>query len=156
MALRQITKLLGEVPVRRVEGGDGWVDRANAEIGETIFSRSMTGEELLAKYLTLTQEQKDTADAAFEINEAEMNELVEEVYRIREDVVEKEKDSAKDSLLQTFGFLLTMFLTAFGLVAVFLVVMTQLTNKQVPEGYVFQLGKALFEYVLNTQPQAGQ
>lgn len=156
MALRQITKLLGEVPVRRVEGGDGWVDRANAEIGETIFSRSMTGEELLAKYLTLTQEQKDTADAAFEINEAEMNELVEEVYRIREDVVEKEKDSAKDSLLQTFGFLLTMFLTAFGLVAVFLVVMTQLTNKQVPEGYVFQLGKALFEYVLNSQPQTGQ
>ncbi len=151
MAVRQITKLLGEIPVRRVEGGDGWVDRANAEIGETIFSRGMTGEELLAKYITLPQEQKDTADTAFEINETEMSELVDEVYRIREDVVEKEKDSAKDSWLQTFGLLFSMFLTAFGLIAVFLVIMTQVTNKQVPEGYVFQLGKALFEYLINSQ-----
>ena len=151
MAVRQITKLLGEIPVRRVEGGDGWVDRANAEIGETIFSRAMTGEELVAKYITLPQEQKDTADAAFEINETEMSELVDEVYRIREDVVEKEKDSAKDSWLQTFGLLFSMFLTAFGLIAVFLVIMTQVTNKQVPEGYVFQLGKALFEYLINSQ-----
>lgn len=155
MAVRQITKLLGEIPVRRVEGGDGWVDRANAEIGETIFSRSMTGEELLSKYLTLTLEQKGTADAAFEINEAEMNELVDEIYRIREDVVEKEKDSAKDSWLQTFGLLFSMFMTAFGLIAVFLVIMTQLTNKQVPEGYVFQLGKALFDYLINQSTQSG-
>lgn len=156
MTVRQITKLLGEIPVRRVEGGDGWVDRANAELGESLFSRSMTGDEIMAKYTTFSPEQKDTADTAFEISEAEMNELVDEVYRIREDVVEKEKDSNKDSYLQAFGLLLSMFLMAFGLIAAFLVTMALWSNKQVPEGYVFQLGKALFDYLMNHQAGAGQ
>lgn len=149
MAVRQITKLLGEIPVRRVEGGDGWVDRANAEVGENLFTRNMSGEEIMAKYNTLTGDLKQIVDTAFEINESEMNELVDEVYRIREDVVEQKKDSNTDSYLQIFGLLLSMFLSAIGLIAVAIVITVSISSKQAPDGYVFQLGKALFEYLLS-------
>lgn len=153
MAVRQITKLLGGIPVRRVEGGDDWVDRANAELGETIFTRHLTGDEIMVKYTGLTLEQKQIADTAFEVSDVELNELVDEVYRIREDAVELVKDSNKDSYLQVFGLLLSMFLTAMGIIAAFLVVMTSLSNKQVPDGYVFQLLQALFEHFVNSSPQ---
>ena len=149
MAVRQITKLLGTIPVRRVEGGDGWIDRANAELGENIFHRSMSGDEIANKYSVLNADQKMIADTAFEINETEMTELVDEVYRIREDVTENVKDDKKDSALQTFGFILSMFLTSAGLIAATFVILATVRNHDIPPGYVFQVGKALFTYLAN-------
>ena len=148
MGVRQITKILGDIPIRRVEGGDAWVDRANAELRENIYSRSMSGDEIIAKYETLNLEQKELSDIAFDANDAEINELVDEVYRIREDVVETKKDSHKDSYLQVFGLLLSMFLTAIGVIVVVLVIMASATDKQIPDGFIYQLGKFIFEYLL--------
>ena len=151
MGIRQTTKILGEIPVRRVEGGDEWVDRANAELGEATFHRSMTGDEIMAKYNTLTPELRPIADAAFELSEVEVSELIDEVYRIREDRTENVKDQNKDSLLQAFALLLSMFLTALGIIAVVLVIMGTVSSKEVPDGYVFQLGKLLFDYFLGRE-----
>lgn len=148
MTVRQITKLLGDIPVRRVEGGDGWIDRANAELRENIFHRNMTGEEIMAKYESLPLEQREITDIAFEINDSEMNELVDEVYRIKEDVEEKVKDSRKDSYLQAFGLLLSMFLVAIGIIIVLLVIVSSMNDKQVPDGFIYQMGKFVFEYFL--------
>lgn len=148
MTVRQITKLLGDIPVRRVEGGDGWIDRANAELRENIFHRNMTGEEIMVKYESLPLEQREITDIAFEINDSEMNELVDEVYRIKEDVEEKVKDSHKDSYLQAFGLLLSMFLVAIGIIFVLLVVVSSMNDKQAPDGFIYQMGKLVFEYFL--------
>ena len=151
MTVRQTTKLLGEIPVRRVEGGDQWVDRANAELGLAIFHRSMTGEELMAKYNTLNMEQRGIADAAFELSEGEINELLDEVYRIREDKTENQRDRNKDSLLQASALLFSMFLTAVALIVVAFVIMASTSSKDIAEGYVFQMGKMLLQYFVNRE-----
>lgn len=156
MGIRQISKILGDIQVRRVDGGDSWVDRANAELGIATFTRNMTGEEIAAKYSQLNPEQQIVADAAFTSSDAEINELVEEVYRIKEDIVEIVKDSNKDSYLQVFGLILSMLLTAFALIATFLVIMATLSNKDIPDGYVLQMGKALMEYLINEPNGTGE
>ena len=151
MTVRQTTKLLGEIPVHRVEGGDQWVDRANAELGLAIFHRSMTGEELMVKYNTLNMEQRGIADAAFELSDGEINELLDEVYRIREDKTENQRDQNKDSLLQASALLFSMFLTAVALIVVAFVIMASTSSKDIPEGYVFQMGKMLLQYFVNRE-----
>ena len=151
MTVRQTTKLLGEIPVRRVEGGDQWVDRANAELGLAIFHRSMTGEELIVKYNTLNMEQRGIADAAFELSDGEINELLDEVYRIREDKTENQRDRNKDSLLQASALLFSMFLTAVALIVVAFVIMASTSSKDIPEGYVVQMGKMLLQYFVNRE-----
>lgn len=147
MTVRKITKLLGDIPIRRVEQGDGLVDRANAEIGESIFTRLMTGDEIYNAYVPLSLEHKQLADTAFELNESETNELLDEVFRIREDVVEIEKETKKDSLLQAFGLLLSMFLLAIALIAVAQVFFSISTAQEIPSGYVLTFLKMLFQYI---------
>ena len=102
----------------------------------------------MAKYESLPLEQREITDIAFEINDSEMNELVDEVYRIKEDVEEKVKDSHKDSYLQAFGLLLSMFLVAIGIIIVLLVIVSSMNDKQVPNGFIYQMGKLVFEYFL--------
>lgn len=147
MTVLRVTKILGDIPVRRVEGGDGWIARANAEIGEEKFKRSMTGEEITVVYNNLTVEQRTLADAAFELADVDITELVEEVFRIREDQTEEEKVSRNDSALQTFGFVVSLVLCSLGAVAVALVIVSTIGSHEVPTGYMLTMFKMLIRYL---------
>mgnify|MGYP000322993369 CR=1 FL=1 len=99
MAVKRIARTIDEIPVRRVEGGDALVDRANAELGRSVFKRAMTGVELSNAYDELSIDDRKIADLAFEITDKEMSELMDEVYRIREDSNVANKETHHDPLL---------------------------------------------------------
>lgn len=151
MTVRQVTKILGDIPVRRVEGGDGWITRANTDIGEEKFKRYMTGDDIASTYNTLTLEQRISADTAFALNDVEVNELVDEVFRIREEQSEEKKENRNDSMLQVFGFILALMLLALGGIAVSLVVVTTLRNQEVPTGYILATFQMLIRYLTHQE-----
>jgi len=147
MTVRQVTKILGEIPIRRVDGGDDWIMRANAELSEEKFRRFMNGDDIAIVYNGLNLDQRAIADRAFELSDAEINDLVDEVFRIREDQSEGEKVSRNDSFLQIFGFLFSLTLLSLGGVAVALVFVSTLQSQEVPTGYVLSTIQMLIRYI---------
>lgn len=148
MGLRQISNLLDDIPVRRVEGGDSWVDRANAEIGEDVFNRSMTGEELGLAYGKLAVEHRATADTAFEVDDAEMKELIDEVMRIREESKVFGIEGERRTFFQLFAVVLGMFMIAIGGVSLMIFYAGAVSVHETPKGYAFAMAKLVGQHVL--------
>ena len=148
MGLRQISNLLDDIPVRRVEGGDSWVDRANAEIGEDVFNRSMTGEELRLAYGKLAVEHRATADTAFEVDDAEMKELIDEVMRIREESKAFGIEGERRTFFQLFAVVLGMFMIVIGGVSLMIFYAGAASDHETPKGYAFAMAKLVGQHVL--------
>ena len=148
MGLRQISNLLDDIPVRRVEGGDSWVDRANAEIGEDVFNRSMTGEELRLAYGKLAVEHRATADTAFVVDDAEMKELIDEVMRIREESKVFGIEGERRTFFQLFAVVLGMFMIAIGGVSLMIFYAGAVSVHETPKGYAFAMAKLVGQQVL--------
>jgi hypothetical protein len=136
MAVKRIARTIDEIPVRRVEGGDALVDRANAELGRSVFKRAMTGVELSNAYDELSIDDRKIADLAFEITDKEMSELMDEVYRIREDSNVANKETHHDSKLNSLVVILSLLMGVVGLSIASVAYAVMLNGNEVQHGIV--------------------
>lgn len=146
MALIHVANLLVDIPIRRVENGDELITATNLELGEDKFNRNMSGTELLEVYATLDTEQKSLVDNIFDITEQDITELMKEVFRIKENENVNFLDTKRDSVIMTTGLIVSMFFTAFGLIALGIIFYNIANAQDIPKGYVFGMFRAMWNY----------
>lgn len=84
MSISKLVLVLDNIQVKRVKGGDAWINQLNEALQEQIFKREMTGRDVLMVYHTLTPAQQQVCSESLKITQARFDMLIDEVLRIRE------------------------------------------------------------------------
>ena len=151
MTVRQLSMILEDVPIRRVNGGDEWIAKMNVTVGQNLFDRDMSGSDLIPVWLSLKPEMRTKLDEMITLTPDQLNGLLEEVYRIREDKTPS-ATSAKDAILNTLSITLTLILIGTAVAVACLYGVYLKTNEEVPSDFVMNSIIGLVKFILDVTP----
>lgn len=120
MSVRQLSTVLEDVAIRRIRGGDEIISAMNQVAGQEIFARDMTGEDILVSWMALMPDMRAKLDQSCAVTSANLNELLDEVYRIREED-EVAGTTAKEAVVNTVVISVVAILvgSAIGLISLY-------------------------------------
>lgn len=84
MSISKLALALDTVSIKRVNGGDEWVNQMNSSIGSLVYNRDMSGNDIMDIYIKLSPTQKDVCDLAVKLPEGKYSALIDELLRIKE------------------------------------------------------------------------
>lgn len=151
MSVRQVSMILEDVPIRRVNGGDDWIAKMNITAGQNLFDRDMSGTDLIPVWLTLNPDMRKQLDDILSLTPDQLNGLLEEVYRIREDKTPS-ATSAKDAIINTLSVMLTLMLIGIAVSVACLYGAYLKTNEEVLSDFVMISIIGLVKFILDATP----
>lgn len=149
MSISKLVLVLDNIQVKRVRGGDAWVNQLNESLQEQIFSRELTGRELLMVYHTLSPAQQQVCADSLRITQSRFDALIDEVLRIRE-AAGFDESTRQEVTVNVVSITLTVAVILIAIITAAVTTAYLNRTERLPDSKVLQIVSRVGDWVLES------